>query len=64
MKKSYISPITDIIIYFPFHHLLAGSVDGIKTEGNLPNITRGEGDDGDGGGDPGSFTNKGLWDEE
>ena len=56
MKKSYITPTTDIIIYIP-SILLAGSIDGIKTEGSLPNITRGEGD---GGGDPSLFTNKGL----
>ena len=62
MKKTYISPITDIITYIPGHHLLAGSIDSINPTGEgLPAITRGEGD---GGGDPSSFTNKGLWEEE
>ncbi len=62
MKKPYFTPAIDIIIYIPSQQLLAGSVDSINPTGNnLPPITPG---DGDGGGDPGSFTNKGLWEEE
>ena len=61
MKKIYITPETDIIHYSP-GQILAGSIDCIKSQGDaLPNITRGEGD---GGGDPSLFTNKGLWEEE
>lgn len=62
MKKTYISPVTDIIIFMPCNHLLAGSIDSINPTGEgLPTITRGGGD---GGGDPSIFSNKGLWEEE
>ncbi len=61
MKKTYIRPETDITHTEPFH-ILAGSLTMMSPQGeNVVPITKGEGD---GGGDPGSFTNKGLWEEE
>ena len=60
MKKRYSTPSTHITPY-EITQILAGTMTINPGGSGQQPITPG---DGDGGGDPGSFSNKGLWDEE